>query len=71
MKYKPGYLVEITSTVDKAPDGTVVDTLMDEYIGKLALVVSYNKNNCLYNVLVGDDKEILEVYEQEVELVNA
>lgn len=71
MKYKPGQLVEIITTVDKAPDGTDVDTLMDEYIGKLALVISYNEKNCLYNVLAGNDEETLEVYEQEVELVNA
>lgn len=71
MKYSPGQLVEIVTTVDKAPDGTVVDSLMDEYIGKLALVISYNEKNFLYNILVGNDKETLEVYEQEVELVNA
>lgn len=70
MKYKPGQLVEIVSTVDIAPDGTAVQTIMEEYIGKLALIVSYNERSCFYNVLVGNDEETLEVYEEEVELVN-
>jgi hypothetical protein len=70
MKYRPGQLVEIVATIDVAPDGTVVQTLTDEYIGKLALVVRYNERNCLYDVLVGNDEEIFEVYEEEVKLVN-
>lgn len=70
MKFSPGQLVEIVATVDTAPDGTVVQTLMDEYIGKLALIVSYSERNCLYNVLVGNDEETLEVYEEEVKIIN-
>lgn len=71
MKYKPGQLVEITATVDTAPDGTAVQTLMKEYIGKLALIISYDHTKCFYNVLVGNEEETLEVYEEEVELINA
>lgn len=70
MKYRPGQLVEIVATVDTAPDGTTVQTLVEEYIGKLALIISYNEKNCLYNVLVGNEEETLEVYEEEVSLVN-
>ena len=70
MKYKPGQLVEIVSTTFTAPCGTAVQTIMEEYMGKLALVVSYNERKCFYNVLVGNDTETLEVYEEEVELVN-
>lgn len=70
MKYKPGQLVEITGTTDTAPDGTTVQTLLEKYIGKLALVVSYDENNRLYHALVGNDEETLELYEEEVKLVN-
>lgn len=70
MKYKPGQLIEIIGTVDTAPDGTVVQSLSLEYIGRLALVVSYNSRNLFYHVLVGNDQETLEVYEEEIRLVN-
>lgn len=70
MKFRPGQLVEIVTTTNIAPDGTAVQALMPECIGKLALVVSYNEKNCLYNVLIGNDEETLEVYEEEVNLVN-
>ena len=70
MKFSPGQLIEIIATVDTAPDGTSVQSLSPEYIGKLALIISYNSRNLLYNVLVGNDQEVLEVYEEEVKLVN-
>lgn len=70
MKYSLGQLIEIIGTVDIAPDGTSVQALSPEYIGKLALIVSYNSKNLLYNVLVGNEQETLEVYEEEVKLVN-
>ena len=69
MKFEPGQLVEIVATVDQAPDGTAVQTLMDQYIGQLALIISYNEKSCIYNVLVGNDEETLEVYEEEIRLV--
>ena len=70
MKYKPGQLVEIIGTVDTAPDGTAVQTLSIEYIGKLALIISYNQKNKIYNVLVGNEEETLETYEEEIRLIN-
>jgi hypothetical protein len=69
MKFEPGQLVEITGTIDTAPDGTAVQTLSFEYIGKLALVISYNEKNALYHVLVGNEDETIEVYEEEIRLV--
>lgn len=69
MKFKPGELVEIIGTVDTAPDGTAVQTLSLEYIGKLALIVSFNPKNMLYNALIGNDEEMLELYEEEIRLL--
>lgn len=69
MKFKPGELVEIIGTVDTAPDGTAVQSLSLEYIGKLALIVSFNSKNMLYNALIGNDEEMLELYEEEIRLL--
>lgn len=69
MKFKAGNLVEIVATVDTAPDGTTVQTLMKEYIGKVALIISYSEINELYHVLVGNEEETLEVYEEEIKLI--
>lgn len=70
MKFKPGQLIEIIGTIDTAPDGTAIQALSPQYIGKLALIVSYNCENLLYHVMVGNDQDTLEVYEEEVKLIN-
>lgn len=70
MKFKPGQLVEIIGTIDTDPRGCFVQTLSPEYIGMLGLIVSYNRDNLLYYVLVANEEETIEVYEEEVQLVN-
>ena len=70
MKYSPGQLVEIIGTIDTAPDGTAIQSLSLEYIGKLALIISYSPKTMIYHVLVGNEEDTLEVYEEEVELIN-
>lgn len=70
MKFKPGQLVEIIGTIDTDPRGCYVQTLSQEYIGQLGLIISLNKKNMLYNVLVSSNEETIEVYEQEVKLIN-
>lgn len=70
MKYNPGELVEITATIDVDPTGRAVQTLSPEYIGKLGLVIYYDRSSFVYYVLVGNEEETIEVYEQEMRLVN-
>lgn len=68
MRFEPGSLVEIVSTTDTAPDGTDIEPLADEYMGKLALIISYDENKQIYSVLVGNDEKT-EVYEEEIVLI--
>lgn len=70
MKYKPGQLVEIIGTISTDPRGRYVQTLSPEYIGQLGLVIRYDPGTLIYHVLVGSKEDTLEVYEQEVKLVN-
>lgn len=70
MKYNPGQLVEIIGTIDTDPRGCCVQTLSEEYIGKLGLVISYNKSTFIYHVMIAGEEDTLEVYEQEVKLIN-
>ena len=53
MKFKPGELVEIVGTTDKDPNGLIIDTLEEKYIGQVGLIISYNEQNMHYTVLVG------------------
>lgn len=70
MKYKVGDLVKIVKTIDKDPFGVHCQKLEEKYIGMIGLVHSISERNDLYNVLVGNEKETTELYEEEVELVN-
>jgi hypothetical protein len=69
MKYKPGELVEIIGTTDKDPNGLLIDTLAEKYIGQVGLIISYNEKNMYYNVLVGSDEDVMDIYEQEMRLM--
>lgn len=69
MRYKPGELIEIIGTIDKDPRGTEISTIEERYIGQVGLIISYNEQNMFYNVLVGNDEDTMEVYEQEMRLM--
>jgi len=69
MKFKPGELVEIIGTTDKDPNGLAIDTLEEKYIGQVGLIVSYNEQNMYYNVLVGNNEDVMDIYEQEMRLM--
>lgn len=69
MKFKPGELVEIIGTTDKDPNGLLIDTIEKRYIGKVGLIISYNEKHMFYNVLVGNDDDTIDIYEEEMELV--
>ena len=69
MKYKPGELVEIVCTIDADPRGFEVQQLEQKYIGQVGIVISYSQRSLIYNVLVGDDEDTLELYEEEIRLV--
>ena len=69
MKFKPGELVEIIGTTDKDPNGLLIDTLEEKYIGQVGLIISYNEQNMYYSVLVGNDGTAMDIYEQEMRLM--
>lgn len=69
MKFKPGELVEIIGTTDKDPNGLLIDTLEEKYIGQVGLIVSYNEKHMYYNVLVGNNEDVMDIYEQEMRLM--
>ena len=69
MKYKPGELIEIIGTIDKDPRGTEISTIEKRYIGQVGLIISYDEKNLYYNVLVGNNEDTMEVYEQEMRLM--
>ena len=69
MKFKPGELVEIIRTTDKDPNGLLIDTLEEKYIGQVGLIVSYNEKHMYYNVLVGNNEDVMDIYEQEMRLM--
>lgn len=69
MRYKPGELVEIVCTIAADPRGLEVQQLEQKYIGQVGIVIAYNQRTLIYNVLVGEDEDTLEVYEEEVRLV--
>jgi len=69
MKYKPGELVEIIGTTDKDPNGLAIDTLEEKYIGQVGLIISYNEKNMFYNVLIGSNEDVMNIYEQEMRLM--
>jgi len=69
MKFKPGELVEIIGTTDKDPNGLMIDTLEEKYIGQVGLIISYNEQNMYYSVLVGNDDTAMDIYEQEMRLM--
>ncbi len=70
MKYKVGDLIRIVRTVDIDTFGRVTQKLEQKYIGMVGLIESISIHSDYYNVLIGDEKETTEVYEEEVELVN-
>ena len=70
MKYKPGNLVEITKSLDIDPTkGTLIDPIPSEYIGKLGLVISFTEKYSIYRVLIDVNDDVIDVYEEEMELV--
>jgi ribosomal protein L21E len=69
MKFKPGELVEIIGTTDIDPNGLMVETIEERYIGQVGLIISYNEQNMYYNVLVGNEEDTMEIYEQEMRLM--
>jgi len=69
MKFKPGELVEIIGTTDKDPSGILISTLEEKYIGQVGLIVSYNEKHMYYNVLVGNEEDVIDIYEQEMRLM--
>lgn len=70
MKYKPGDLITIVKTVESDSFGRTCQKLEDRYIGMVGLIVSVSKYNDYYSVLIGDEDEETELYEEEVELIN-
>jgi len=69
MKFKPGELVEIIGTTDKDPSGLAISTLEEKYIGQVGLVISYNEKHMSYNVLIGNNEDVMDIYEQEMRLM--
>ena len=69
MKFKPGELIEIIGTTDKDPNGLLISTLEEKYIGQVGLVISYNEKHMYYNVLVGSGEDVIDIYEQEMRLM--
>ena len=69
MRYKPGELVEIIGTTDKDPNGIIISTLEEKYIGQVGLIISYNEKNMFYNVLIGSNEDVMDVYEEEMRLM--
>lgn len=70
MKYKVGDLIKIVKTIDTDSFGRSCQKLEDRYIGMIGLIVSLSKHSDYYNVLIGNEEEETELYEEEVELVN-
>ena len=70
MKYKVGDLIRIVRTVDIDTFGRPCQKLEEKYIGMIGLIESISIHSDYYNVLIGNEKETTELYEEEVELVN-
>ena len=70
MKYKVGDLIRIVKTVDVDTFGRATQKLEQRYIGMIGLIESISEHSDYYNVLIGDEQETTELYEEEVELVN-
>ena len=70
MKYKPGDLITIIKTVESDSFGRACQKLEERYIGMVGLIVSLSKHSDYYNVLIGDEEEETELYEEEIELIN-
>lgn len=70
MKYRPGHLVEIVQSLDEhSKAGKVIYPIPEEYIGKLGIVISFTEKFLTYQVLVDVEEDVLDVYEEEIELV--
>lgn len=70
MKYKVGDLIRIVRTVEVDTFGRPAQKLEERYIGMVGLIVSLSKYSDYYNVLIGNEEEETELYEEEVELIN-
>jgi hypothetical protein len=70
MKYKPGELVEIVRTITTEPlHGTTVDTISEEYMGKLGVIIFCDQKKLIYQLLIDPSDDLVDVYEEEIELV--
>lgn len=70
MKFKPGHLVEIVKSLDEtSKEGKTIYPIAEEYIGKLGIIISFTEKFSTYQVLVDVKDDVLDVYEEEIELV--